>query len=220
MNKFLITLLVISIIFSSCSSIKPVQYFKLEENTEHRYMGYFVKDKNDSFYRQMEQIYGRVSQSDTVYDPYTTINKVINIDGFKAYYTMQSEDTLEVNPNIYTDNFLSCAIIRNGNTLLLAPLYKLNDLKTKHIYAFRYKIPPVLKFTDSIRIYDAGQESVITGFHKESIMIDGEKLRNCLAFKIINYYSASSATAYIWLNKNYGLVKWIRATGRIDTRVF
>ncbi len=216
------TILIIALIFSlfsSCITMKTAQYFKLQENRIDNFKCYFIKDDNDKDYKMVEDIFGKISNSDTVVENREIIYKTTYIDGYKVFYAIETSDTLKSNPTIGPVYYFFCSMLFKNDTLMLTPVYKLNELKTKRLYNFIYKIPPLLKKSDSITIYDGKKISIIKSFNKECVKVNSRKFRNCLTFKIIDIWPSTTYTATIWLDKKYGLIKWIRNTGRVEKRI-
>src|SRR5687768_12626711 len=112
-------ILLFSIYLFSCSSIKTIDYFKLNENQIETYNGYFIKYQNDSNYRKIEQLFGSISDKDTVTDKTQIIYKTINIDGHKAFYAMETNDTLLKNPTIGPRHFLFSSLIFYNDTVFI-----------------------------------------------------------------------------------------------------
>jgi hypothetical protein len=83
------------VLLNSCTTIKTIEFFKLEENKIETYNGIFIKNANDNNYRQVEQLFGSISKSDTIIDKKEIIYKVVDIDGNKAFYAVATKDTLK-----------------------------------------------------------------------------------------------------------------------------
>jgi len=52
------------------------------------------------------------------------------------------------------------------------------------------------------------------------LTIKGRELADCLKIKITEDYKGLKKPeyGYVWLHKNYGIVKWIRVTNRVEIR--
>src|SRR5687768_608017 len=98
-RKF-IEIVAISIFLFGCTGIKTSSYFHLRENQVESYNGFFVKDPSDSNYKRIEKIFGSISDKDSVYLRLQIVHKTMNIEGHKAFYSVDVEDTLRRNPSI------------------------------------------------------------------------------------------------------------------------
>jgi len=57
-------------------------------------------------------------------------------------------------------------------------------------------------------------------FKRQFLKIGNKHLKNCLTFTVEERWPLTSASGKVWLHKNYGIVKWIRVTGRIEEMKF
>jgi hypothetical protein len=208
------------VLLNSCTTVKTRDFFKLEENKIETYNGVFIKNANDNNYRQVEQLYGSISKSDTIIGKTEIVHKAIDIDGNKAFYAVATKDTLRENPNIGTNYFLGSALIFSNDTTFIAPVYEKADLTKLTFNDFKYKIPPSVTKKDSVVIIDRKKRMVLYNFRKTTLTIDNKKFADCLSFEIRDVWPDALYGEKIWLHKRYGLLKWIRSTGRIETRAF
>lgn len=218
--KFLLAIFFLFVLLNSCTTIKTIEFFKLKENKIETYNGIFIKNANDKNYRQVEQLFGSLSKSDTIIGKMEIVHKTIDIDGNKAFYAVATKDTLRENPNIGTNYFLGSALIFSNDTTFIAPVYEKVELTKLKFSDFKYKIPPSVTKKDSVVIIDHKKRVVLYNFHKTTLTIDKKKFADCLAFEIRDVWPDALFGEKIWLHKKYGLLKWIRSTGRIETRAF
>lgn len=185
----------------SCTTFKTIDYFRLEEDKVESYNGFFVNWNNDTLEQRTE-----------------IVNKTFLIDGEKAFYCIETKDTIDIDPIIGSRHFLFSAIIFKDNSILIAPIFWKQDLLSLKIKDFKVQFPSVL--TKNTRITYSIDESttIITGFRKTSIVIEDKKF-NCLYFELNTSWPDDSYKAMVWLNKKHGILKWIRTTGRIETRI-
>ena len=218
MNSQSISIILIALWLSSCSSIKTAEYFKIHENQIETYDGYFIKNPNDSIYRRMEQLFGSISESDTVINQTQIIYKTVHIDGHKAFYAVETVDTLQKNPNIGPRHFLFSSLIFYNDTIYMAPVYSMADLHQLSFKDFKYKIPPRLTRKDSVMVVDGRKTLMLENFSKSTLFLNNRKFSDCLTFDIREIWPNTTYNGKVWLHKQYGLLKWIRSTGRVETR--
>jgi hypothetical protein len=207
----------------SCASIKTTPYFLLRENEVVHFTGVFVPKPdpnikpvtNKSFVAPpVEPFDGR----DTFIQKTEIVYKTIDIEGHKAYYAIETIDTLRNNPNIGPRHFLYAAMIFHRDTTFIAPVYEKADLKKLSFSDFKYKVPPKVLPSDSIVIIDGKKTMILSHFKKTSLTINNRTFQDCLTFTIRDIWPDARYTETVWLDRNYGVLKWIRSTGRIETR--
>ncbi|MCW3120072.1 MAG: hypothetical protein JWM28_4154 [Chitinophagaceae bacterium] len=216
--KPIFTLLLISFLICSCSTIKTTGYFNLKENQIESYNGYFIKDEKDTDYKKIEQIFGSISEKDTVIDKTEIIYKTIEIEGHKAFYAVETIDTLQKNPSIGPRHYLFSSLLFFNDTTFVAPVYEKADLEKLKFKDFKYKIPPRLTKTDSVVIIDGKKKMVLQNFKKTKLSLGNKSFSNCLHFDLKEVWPDTLYIGKVWLHRQYGLLKWIRSTGRIETR--
>jgi hypothetical protein len=216
--KKIFTLIIINVLICSCSEIKTMSYFNLNENQIESYRGYFIKDENDTYYKKIEQLFGSISEKDTVVDRTEIIYRTIEIEGYKAFYAVETIDTAKKNPSIGPRHFLFSSLIFFNDTTFVAPAYEKADLEKLKFRDFKYKIPPTLTKGDSVLIIDGKKRMVLQNFKKTKLSLDNRSFSNCLTFDLKEVWPDTLYIGKIWLHKRYGLLKWIRSTGRIETR--
>ena len=219
MSRIILLLLLISLLqLISCSSIKTLEYFKVTENDIQRYNGFFIKNPKDSIYKRLEEVFGKISSSDSVSDKWEITFKTRYIDGNKLFYSIKTKDTLNKDARIGPSYFLFSAMIFNDREILLAPCYDITQLENLKMSDFNYRIPEKVNRNDSIIIYDNPKKMVLSNFRKENLKIDDKEFQNSLSFNITDQWGTRRTTGKVWLSKKFGLLKWIRTTGRIETR--
>ena len=111
----------------------------------------------------------------------------------------------------------SAMIFENGK-VFFAPALRVNDLSKLKFADFKYVIPTTIKGTDTITVTDRKKRTILYDFRLATLTINGKKYKNCLNLKIFESWPDEKDYSTVWLNKKYGILKWIRPTGRIDTR--
>ena len=216
-RKYILILLLWCLFGSSCT-VKLVPYLK-PTNSKTVYNCTFVKP-NNTVYRGMEKIYGAVSRGDTVFQKVVLLYDSINIGGKTAYYFIDSNDFKQKYPIVGSKHFLSSVMIFSKDSILLASIYKRSDLSTLGLKDFDQSIYPVKK-KDTLRLKDktlpkASKHLLLYDFRKTNVRVNGKKVKNCLYMSIGEKWPDTISFGKIWLHKKYGVVKWIRVTGRIE----
>ena len=215
--KYLAVVMLWSFVGSSCS-YKLTRYLK-PTNHEIVYNCTFVKSK-DNYYKNLESIFGSVSKGDTISEKIVLSYKTIRIDGKIAYYVIDTSDIIKKDASIGPKHFLSSAMIFSEDSVLLASVYKKSDLLKLNSKDFDYAIHSVKK-KDTLRFADkslpqADRQILLYNFRKEKISINDKKIRNCLYISVAERWPDATYFGKVWLHKKYGVVKWIRVTGRIE----
>ncbi len=234
--NFLIILLIVTL-FSCSTNIKTIQYLKLNDNIDVHFIGTFKIDPSDENYKIVEVIYGGKNPKDTslliekyewikktndrIVDDYYLLNRKEKINSLDIFYNINKRDVQKKDYPIGFANFFQSVFLIKHDTILFFPLYYKNELNNISEKKFTYTFPITLHKKDTIIYYYKKSKSLLTNFRLEDIKIDNKKLKNCLYIKqmqtFLPYKDTSVSEA--WYSKKYGLVKWIRATGRIETQV-
>ena len=80
-------------------------------------------------------------------------------------------------------------------------------------------LPPTMVPGDSIVFEDDFCTKSYIYLKKENLTIGNTEYKDCIKLKIYSHYDDTIYNEYIWLKKGVGLVKWMRASGRIDELV-
>jgi hypothetical protein len=93
------------------------------------------------------------------------------------------------------------------------------DISEKQLLDSKILIPAYFKTGDSITINLESNQQKITFLRKEDLKMGDIVYKDCIKLKIIESWPETLYLEYVWLKKDIGLVKWMRATGRIDELV-
>jgi hypothetical protein len=200
-TRIIFSVLIAASSLISCSTFTTIDYFKPAENSVECFDGFFVNWNNDTI-EQRRQV----------------VNKTFLTGGNKVFYRIEKADSADSNPIIGSNHFLSSVILVENNTILISPVFWKRDMDSLKPADFKIQLPSVLKKNTRITYNRSEAAVILTGFSKASIVINGKKFK-CLYFYITETWPKSTGSSRVWLNKQYGLVRWIRASGRIDTRI-
>lgn len=216
-NVIITGVLVISLI--SCRTIKPFEYFKLNENQVDSFIGAFSKDKLDSNYLKVERLFPSLAVNDDFKEKYEIVYKTKNIGGHKAFYAVKTKDTIYYDASFGPNHFLFSALIFEEGKVFIAPSYDLKDLLRLKFSDFTFVIPEKLSKRDTIRVVDKKKETILQNFRFDDLTIDGKRYKHCLLIDLLIKWPDTTYYSKVWLHKEFGVLKWIRDTGRTDTRL-
>ncbi|MES2763689.1 MAG: hypothetical protein V4677_15850 [Bacteroidota bacterium] len=97
-----------------------------------------------------------------------------------------------------------------------SPIFWKYELKKANPDYFEILFPDVLKF-DTVYKYKHGEEIrkyKFIGF--ESINIKGKAFPDCLKLTVMQDWPTAHYTDTVWFQKQRGVVKWYRSTGRLE----
>ena len=222
-SKLFVTLLTFSVVASSCN-YRLALYLKPKSLVPVTYNYFFIKS-NDPVYRNLDAIFGNHGKGDTVVGKLSIFYKTIEIGSDKIYYVINVEDTAEKDPAIGPNLFLHAAMIFSGDSVLLALIDRKNEVRNLKKTDFDQYLPTKVKRSDTLVIVDRGlgnnkRNLFLYDFKMENLVIDGKKLKNCLAINIMEKWPDNVYTGKVWLHKEYGVVQWLRITDRLDQRKF
>ncbi|RYE54065.1 MAG: hypothetical protein EOP48_13065 [Sphingobacteriales bacterium] len=215
-------ILIAGVLFASlisCRTIKPYEYFKLNENQVDSFVGTFTKDKTDSTYMRIEGLFPSLAVADDFKEKYEITYKTKNIEGHKAFYAIEPKDTIYYDASVGPNHFLFSALIFEKGRVLIAPSYYLKDLRRLTFSDFKFVIPEKLSKRDTVRIVDKKKETILHNFRFDDLTIDGKKYNHCLLIDLLIKWPDTTYYSKVWLHKKFGVLKWIRDTGRTDTRL-
>lgn len=219
MNSKLIAIGFFTFVLFSCRTVNPFKYFKLNENQVDSFIGSFTKDKTDTSYMEIEQLFPNLAVADNFQEKYQIIYRTKNIDGHKAFYAIATNDTIYKDASFGSNHFLFSALIFEKEKVLIAPAFHLKDLNYLKFSDFKFIIPESISKRDSIRITDRQKETVLHSFRFEKLNLFGRNYKHCLVIDIQTKWPDTVYNSKVWLHKEYGILKWIRDTGRTDTRL-
>ena len=147
------------------------------------------------------------------------MTKATNVEGFKAYYVIDLEDTLKQDAVILGNHFLSAALIFKNDTAFVAFRLRRSEVSNLHLRDIKNYIPPIVNANDTIVFTSGKMRMILYDFKNETLDINGKAYKNCLNIKIITRWSEDTNSSSVWLSKEHGILKWIRATGRVETRI-
>ena len=203
----------------SCRTIKPFDYFKLNENQVDSFTGSFTKDKTDSNYLMMERLFPGLAVDDDFKEKYEIIYKTRNIEGHKAFYAVETKDTIYYDASFGPNHFLFSALIFEKGKVFIAPCYYVKDLHRLKFSDFKFVIPEKILKRDTIRVVDKKKETILHDFRFDDLIIGGKKYKHCLLIDLLIKWPATTYYSKVWLHKKFGVLKWIRDTSRTDTRL-
>jgi hypothetical protein len=154
-----------------------------------------------------------------LHDTIKLVWRKIPIDRDTAYYISSTDDTTGILAQLAS--FSGSAMIFNNDTVLLASLTE-NQSPTRLMKdKFTHIIPPNLKFPKPFDLaklkWSFLMEIFIKNFQFENVLIGDTILKKCLRLNLMVYdRSTKPDKATVWLSKDYGVVKWVRTTGRVE----
>ena len=204
-------------------TIRTMPYFILQENKVEHFRGIYSFRQKAPNLKSKDPIISppppSLPHKDTMVDETEIIYKTINISGHKAYYSINTSDTSSVNPIIGNNHLLFSVLIFEKGTVLLATVLTKADLFKLKFSDFRYRIPSIIKPGDTIVTLIYRNLKVLwCDFKITNLSLNGRIFYDCLQFKAIEISDEGIETGMVWLSKQYGLLKWVNYTGKIETR--
>jgi hypothetical protein len=140
-------------------------------------------------------------------------------DNLKITYLMDPYGQDEIQSSNY---FIDALFFSEGDTLFgKSIIWNMNsneiDLSDANI-----KLTGQFEPGDSLFYTDGSFDYMITGFEKETVELPFGRVKNCIRLDQSTVYleewadSDEPSFETVWVHKKYGVVKWIRRTGRIE----
>lgn len=191
-------------------------YFSGQGQTGSINLADYFKPKCDTlFYNCVYNSFHASGLHDTI----KLVWREISIEKESAYYISSADDTTGIYAQLAS--FSGSAMIFRHDTILLASLTE-NQSPTLLTKAdFSHIVTPNLKFPKPFDLaklkWSFLMEVFIKDFQFEDVTIGKTVLNNCLRLNLLIYDRSSKPDkATVWLNREYGTVKWIRTTGRTE----
>lgn len=212
------TILAFVIVALTSCSYRLASYFRPPASGPLVYDGFYIKNPSDSIYKHIERAFGAVSLLDTVHDTTEIVIRSIRHKGAKAFYTINTEDTLRADASINNFHFLFATTILRNDSLWVVPMHRrkdLQDLVSSDLWTF---IPGRVRKKDTVIVENGKKTMVLHSFGRTRLSINDRQVRNCLRFTLLSKWPDTTYPGTVWLHRELGMVKWIRSTGRVDVR--
>jgi hypothetical protein len=226
MKVIFLILFSLVLITGYAQNLKISDYFKINENEVLKFKSTWVIGSEKKIIKipppkRSENMAPAMEPDlkDTIFSNFKVIHKRLEVDGHHVFYAINAEDSLEADPYIDASHFLSSAMIFQNGSVLLAPAHKLSQIKKLKYSDFKVAIPATIAKTDSIFISQGKKMTTLYDFKIITIKIGNVYYNKCLTFTIKEDYPEITYFAQVWLDKKYGVLKWIRTTARTETRV-
>jgi hypothetical protein len=208
------------------SQIRIYDYLAPKENITYRYDCFFVKEK-DTLREVVEYEYKFVYMAD---DHTSEMQGEVEIEldkaplftksqlaGKKIYYLERKD-----NHSAYGSNhFLFSAMAPIQGEIALAPYYFPGILNTLSAENFTNALPEFVDANDTLKLISGERTTLLYGFKLEPIELPTSPGKiECLKIEQEDRWPKNIYHAQIWISLEYGIVQWIRPTGRTETLLF
>lgn len=154
-----------------------------------------------------------------LHDTVSLVYRKIAIGGDTAYYVSSVTDTAGIWAQLAS--FSGSAMIFNNDSVWLASLTENQSPNELTREDFTHIISPRLRFSKPFDLaklkWSFVMEIFIKDYQFEDIPVGDTVLKQCLKLNLLVYdRSAKPDKSTVWLSRDYGTVKWIRTTGRVE----
>lgn len=222
-----INIIFIIITLTSCNVIRIGEYFSVKENEIQKYNSTWVIGTEKKLLKKPNtKLLGDMppqmpsDYNDTIRNVFNLIYKSTYTNNLKIVYAIDVKDTLKANPSIGHNHFLFSVMVFRGDTTYLAPIYKLDEIQNLKFSDFKSYIPPSISKKDSILIRDGIKTTILYDFKIQPIKIDNVTYNKCLKLSFCEDLPEVVYFGEVWMSKKFGILKWIRTTGRTEVRKF
>lgn len=138
-------------------------------------------------------------------------NVIMNKEVF--YFTDEPRDSTTL---IGSQSFCDGVFYFEDGEFFVSPIFWQADLKQSNLAYFERLFPKKI-FLDNIYKQQHGENRRKYIFDKkEDVSIKGKSLPSCLKLTIIQDWPTKQYVDTVWFQKNIGVVKWLRSTGRLE----
>lgn len=208
------------------SQIHIYDYLVPKENITYRYDCFFVKE-NDTIREVVEYEFKFVymvndHSSEMQGAVETEVGKApvftkSQLAGKKIYYLEKTAKKEAYGSN----HFLFSAIAPLQGKIALAPYFFPDDLNKLSAESFTNTIPEFVNANDTLKLLEGDRTTLLYGFNLENIEVPTSPGKiECLKIEQEDRWPKNIYHAQVWISLKYGIVKWIRTTGRTETLLF
>lgn len=174
----------------------------------------YLKPRSDTLYYNC--VYNSFHATG-LHDTIRLVYRKIPIGSDTAFYISNVSDTAGI--SAWLASFIGSAMIFKNDSVWLASLAQDQDPNELTQKDFDHILPPRLIFTKPFELarlkWSFVMEVFIKNYQLEDISIGDTVLKRCLKLNLMVYdRSTNPDKSTVWLNRDYGIVKWIRTTGR------
>ena len=154
-----------------------------------------------------------------LHDTIELVCRKIPIAGDTAYYISNATDTTGIRAQLAS--FSGSAMIFKNDSVWLASLTENQSPTELTKKNFDHILPPSLRFSKPFDLaklkWSFVMEVFIKDYQFEDLSVGDTALKKCLKLNLIVYdRSTKPDKSTVWLSRDYGTVKWIRTTGRVE----
>jgi hypothetical protein len=157
-----------------------------------------------------------ITHSDTIRDKNdSSFCKSLIIKGREIFY-FDDESNSSDTTIIGSRSFCMGVFYYDNGKFMFSPLFWKYELKAANLDYFEPLFPNVITL-DKIYKFQDGEEKrkyQFNGF--EDVQIKNNLLKHCLKLTIIQDWKTEKYIDLVWFQKGTGVVKWLRATGRLE----
>jgi hypothetical protein len=220
LNYILFASLIAFLLFSTTScSYNLAKHLRPDTSRAIQYTYSFIKS-SDPFYQKLLKLYAKTDLNDTIRGRVAIVYRSLHLDNQIVYFAINEKKEDLRNPYIFSDHFLNSAFMFRHDSVFVAPILRKNDLNKLTNRQFYLLSSGCIKSADTLTVaisfFQQEMKIRLCDFKKEPLVINGRRWSHCLSFTTIEEWPYSSSYGKVWLAKGYGVVKWIRVTGRIE----
>ncbi len=193
--KILLTIVCFLSFSSGFAQINLMDFLRPIENKVFNYDCFFVR------------------KGDTIFDKKQYQYKTVDVNNLKFYYLQDNGDTMSAGPN----HFLFSALLFQKTQIKLADFFFTYELSELTLKDFVNTVPAMVQPNDTVRIKVGDRTTLLSGFKMADVEIPTySKKINCLLIDHTDIWPETTYRGQVWISKEYGIVKWIRVTGRTE----
>jgi hypothetical protein len=176
----------------------------------------YLRPRSDTLYYNC--VYNSFHASGLL-DTISLVLRKIPIGSDTAYYISHVTDTAGIWAQLAS--FSGSAMIFKNDSVWLASLTENQSPTELTKKNFDHILPPSLKFSKPFDLaklkWSFVMEIFIKDYQFEDISVGDTVLKKCLRLNLMVYdRSTKPDKSTVWLSRDYGTVKWIRTTGRVE----
>lgn len=204
---------------TSCS-YNFTAYLKPDTSRIAKYTYSFTTKSSDPYYQKLLSLYAKAELNDTIRGEVNIAYRSLRLDDQVVYFAINDKQEHLRDPYIFSAHFLNSALMFRHDSVFVATIQRKSDVTKLTSRNFSLlssgRIKPSDTLTVTIQVFQQEMKIRLCNFKKETLLINGRRWRRRLSFTTVEEWPSSSLYGKVWLAKGYGVIKWIRVTGRIE----
>ena len=158
-----------------------------------------------------------ITETDTLTDdPEKKFFRFEVVKGKKIYYITDDLKEKKDNPIIGSEVFCDGVFYFEDGNFMFSPIFWKKDLKEINLHYFEKLFPKFITLDSAYKYKDGEEKRTYRFIGFETAILNNRSIDSCLKLLLEQDWPTAHYEDIIWFQKNVGVVKWLRSTGRLE----